>query len=220
MTVKGIYLHYLDLQVDKFGRRPFFLIGTVGCLVALIFEAALTATYLGSNNQAGLSAAVFFVWFFIAFWCCFMDATQFVYVAEIWPNHLRSQGTAWGLAWFFLTSEVTLVAAPIALNAISWKFYLVLICPTVVYLPIVYFMFPETKGRTLEEIGEIFGDKNIAAHWYGISEEEKQKIAHDALQLTEDGRIQSETDLKPPENDVEKKEESNPEGTEKVSNSS
>lgn len=44
-------------------------------------------------------------------------------------------------------------------------------------------MFPETKGRTLEEIGELFGDTHVAAHWYGISEEEKRKIAHDALQV-------------------------------------
>ena len=108
-------------QVDRFGRRPFFLIGICGCLTALICEAALTARFLGGTNQAGLSAAVFFIWFYILFWCCFMDATQFVYLAEIWPNHLRSQGTAWGLGWFFLTSEVTLVAAPVALNDVGWK---------------------------------------------------------------------------------------------------
>ena len=58
-----------------------------------------------------------------------------------------------------------------------------------VYLPVLYFLFPETKRRTLEEIGEIFGDKNVAAHWYGISDEEKRKIAHDAMKLTDDGRI-------------------------------
>jgi hypothetical protein len=77
----------------------------------------------------------------------------------------------------------------------------------VLYVPTIYFLFPETKGRTLEEIGEIFGDKHVAAHWYNISEEEKKKIAHDAMMLTEDGRIPSDTSLKPPENDVERKEE-------------
>lgn len=56
-------------------------------------------------------------------------------------------------------------------------------------------MFPETKRRTLEEIGELFGDKHVVAHWYGISEEEKRQIAHDAMQLTEDGRLPEKADL-------------------------
>ena len=141
------------------------------------------------------------------FWCSCVDATQFVYVSEIWPNHLRSQGTAWGLAWFFLTSEVTLVAAPVALNAIGWKFYLVLICPTVIYIPIIYFMFPETKGRTLEEIGEIFGDKHVVAHWYGISEDEKRRLEHQAMNITEDGKLHDDADLKAPDFETERKEE-------------
>jgi hypothetical protein len=102
----------------------------------------LTATYLNTTNTAGLNAAVFFIWFFILWWCFFVDATQYVYVSEIWPNHLRSQGTAWGLAFFYLASEITLVAAPVALNSIGWRFYLVLIVPSVCYIAAVWFLFP------------------------------------------------------------------------------
>lgn len=70
-----------------------------------------------------------------------------------------------------------------------------LICPTTVYIPIIYFLFPETKGRTLEEIGAIFGDKHVAAHWYGISEEEKRKIGEQAMNISADGRLPEGTDL-------------------------
>lgn len=70
--------------------------------------------------------------------------------------------------------------------------YLVCLCPTAVYLPIIYFFFPETKGRTLEEIGSLFGDKHIAAHWYGISEEEREKIHQGALHLDQTGGIHDE----------------------------
>jgi MFS family permease len=107
--------------VDRIGRRPLLLTGTAGVLVSQIFLAALSATYLGTNHHAGLSATVLFLWLAIFFWCFCMDATQYVYVSEIWPNHLRSQGTALGLACFFLFSEVTLVAAPVALNNVGWK---------------------------------------------------------------------------------------------------
>jgi hypothetical protein len=59
---------------------------------------------------------------------------------------------ALGIGSFYLASEITLVAAPIGLNKIGWKFYLVIIIPSIFYVAIIYFMFPETKNRTLEEI--------------------------------------------------------------------
>lgn len=62
--------------VDRFGRKPLLLIGTSGCLLCLIFEAALTATYLGTNNQNGLNACVFFIWLFITFWCFCMVSRE------------------------------------------------------------------------------------------------------------------------------------------------
>jgi hypothetical protein len=51
--------------------------------------------------------------FYIFWWCFFVDATQYVYVSEIFPNHLRPHGVAFGLSAFYLASEVTLVAAPV-----------------------------------------------------------------------------------------------------------
>jgi len=177
------------LFVDRFGRRKFMLIGSTGCVVSVIFLCALTAEFLGTSNTAGLRAAVFFIFFYIFWWCFFIDATQYVYLSEIFPNHLRSQGVALGLSAFYLASEVTLVGAPVALNAIGWKFYLVLICPSIVYIMLIYLLFPETKGRSLEEIGELFGDTNIAGHWYGLTEEEKAKLHEEALALTKSGGI-------------------------------
>lgn len=163
--------------VDSMGRRRFLLTGTSGCITCLIFMAALTAEFLGTSNTAGLRATVFFFFFFVFWWCFFMDATQYVYLSEIFPHHLRSQGVALGMVAFFLSSEVSLVAAPVALNEIGWRFYLVLIVPSVIYLGIIYFFFPETKGRSLEEMGALFGDEaNVVAHWYGISEEERDRI--------------------------------------------
>ena len=159
-------------SVDRFGRRTYLLTGTVGCIVSLIFLCALSAQYLGSDHLPGLRAAVFFMFFFIFWWSFFMDATQYVYVAEIFPNHLRPQGVALGLTVFYLASEVTLVGAPVALDRIGWKFYLVLIIPSACYLVTLYFLFPETKGKTLEEIGALFGDTNVATVTEGERMEE------------------------------------------------
>ena len=68
------------------------------------------------------------------------NRTQYVYISEIFPNHLRPQGVALGIAAFYLGSEITLIGAPVALNEIGWKFYLVLICPSVVYIGLIWFL--------------------------------------------------------------------------------
>lgn len=52
----------------------------------------------------------------------------------------------------YLADIVLLVAGPIALNNITWKFFFVLIVPTFLNIIFVYFMCPETKGRSLVRI--------------------------------------------------------------------
>lgn len=174
------------IYVDRYGRRRFLLIGSIGCVVSLIFLCALSAEYLGTDSIAGLRAAVFFAFFYIFWWCFFMDATQYIYVTEIFPNHLRTQGVALGISSFYLASEVILVGAPVALANIGWKFYLVLIVPSLFYIAVIYFLFPETKGRTLEEIGTLFGDEaHVALNWYNATDEERARMAEAAFQEME-----------------------------------
>lgn len=93
------------------------------------------------------------------------------YVAEIFPHRLRSQGVALGLSFFYLASKVTPVAAPVALQSIGWRFCVLGAHHSVGCLhrpppPTIVLLFPETKGRTLEEIGASFGDEYVASHWY------------------------------------------------------
>lgn len=48
---------------------------------------------------------------------------------------------------------------PIAMKALGWKYYIVFCCILACLLVIIYFLFPETRGHTLEEIREIFEGK-------------------------------------------------------------
>lgn len=75
----------------------------------------------------------------------------------------------------YLADIIILVAGPIALDKISWKFFFVLICPTALHILFVYFMCPETKGRSLEDINAQFGEQ-VAIHYYGATDNEKQEF--------------------------------------------
>ena len=51
------------------------------------------------------------------------------------------------------------VVTPIAIEAISWKYFMIFVICDVVFIIIFYLFFPETKNKSLEEIGAIFGDE-------------------------------------------------------------
>lgn len=76
----------------------------------------------------------------------------------------------------YLGAIIILVAGPIALDVIKWKFYLVLIIPTALHLVNIYFMFPETMQRSLEDINVAFGEQ-VAVHYYHASKDEEALYA-------------------------------------------
>jgi sugar porter (SP) family MFS transporter len=161
----------LACLVEKVGRRPMFLTCFSGMLVTYIIWTALSARFqdTGFSNH-GLSQGVLAMIFLYYF--CYgigLNGVPILYFTEILPYHLRAKGmTITG----FTTNLVLIYNGfvnPIALEAISWKYYIVYCCIIVVELVIAYFAFPETKGRTLENVSEVFGDD--AAH-------EKQQVQH------------------------------------------
>lgn len=88
-----------------------------------------------------------------------VDGGQFVYLGEIFPNHLRAKGISLGMAGLNVINIIWLQVAPTAFENIGWKFYLCFIVPGTVMGLIIWFWFPNTKGIPLEEVAAIFGDE-------------------------------------------------------------
>lgn len=112
-----------------------------------------------------------------------MDASQFLYLSEIFPTAIRGQGTAVGMTAWYSAQIIILVAGPIALAKIGWKFLLVMIVPTTLYFFLIYFLFPETRQKSLEDINEAFGEVTVV-HYAGATAAEEQEY-HKAI----DGEI-------------------------------
>jgi MFS family permease len=180
---------FTALCIDRIGRRPFLLIGIGGIIMTNIFECALQANFLGTDNVAGQRAGVFFIFLFIFFWSSFLDASQYLYLSEIFPTHIRSQGIAFGTFGMYVGTIIVLTTGPIALDVITWKFFLVLILMPAVEWVGIFFFLPETKQRSLDDINQAFGEK-VALHYYGATKEEEdvyEKVIHGNVASGESG---------------------------------
>ncbi len=109
--------------------------------------------------------------------CC-IDANTFVYCSEIFPSHFRSYGTAWSLCVLFISAMIYLEAAPTALAEVGWKYFLLFIVLTLLNVIFIWWYFPETKGLSLEEIGEVFGD-DVAVHLTNLTAAERELLDKD-----------------------------------------
>lgn len=149
--------------VDRFPRPKYMGVGILGAQMTLIIEAALVANFVPSDNTAALQAAVAMFFVYQIFYGAMLDGTQFSYLGEIFPTHLRAKGICLGVAMISLMNIIWLQSAPTAFDTIGWKFYLALIIPGTLGGFVVFFLFPDTHDRPLEEIAEIFGDKDEVA---------------------------------------------------------
>jgi hypothetical protein len=74
------------------------------------------------------------------------------YLVELWPYALRSRGIAFFQFFGRSANFFTTFVNPIGLDNIAWKWLIVYCCWLAYEIVFVWFMFPETFGRTLEEL--------------------------------------------------------------------
>ncbi|KAF5365193.1 hypothetical protein D9758_005320 [Tetrapyrgos nigripes] len=75
---------------------------------------------------------------------------------EILPLHARAKGTAIGISSNWIWNFAIVMITPIILNRLQWKAYLIFVATNALFVPVVYFLYPETSRLSLEEIDLLF----------------------------------------------------------------
>ncbi|KAI9608554.1 hypothetical protein H4Q26_004737 [Puccinia striiformis f. sp. tritici PST-130] len=150
---------------------PWFLIDTIGrrklLISSVLVMGSIFAVLAGVVKQIeerpndsfvyGVVATIFCFLYFGAFTTGF-QATVWVYPPEILPVRIRAKGTALATACNWLINFAVVEIFPPAVDNIGWKTYLIFMCFNFSFAPIMYMFYPETKGKSLEEIDLLFGD--------------------------------------------------------------
>ncbi|KAJ3883204.1 general substrate transporter [Lentinula edodes] len=138
--------------IDRIGRRKLMIFGGVGQCLTMVLLAVLGSI----NNSAAdiVSAVLLFV--FNSFFAIGWLGMTWLYPAEIVGLRMRGPANALSTAsnWTF-NFLVVMITGP-AFQNISWKTYIVFAALNAFIIPIVYFFFPETAGRSLEDMDVVF----------------------------------------------------------------
>ncbi len=148
-TMLGVFL------IDKLGRKTLMYIGSVGYIISLGLVAM--AFFLGWEGMA----VPVFLFMFIAAHAIGQGAVIWVFISEIFPNHLRASGQAFGSSTHWILAAIIPSLIPMLFTSVGVGVVFLFFAVMMVFqLLFVYFIMPETKGVPLEELSKkLIGSK-------------------------------------------------------------
>lgn len=149
-TLLGVFL------IDKLGRKTLMYFGSVGYIISLGLVA--TAFFLGWEGMA----VPVFLFMFIASHAIGQGSVIWVFISEIFPNHLRASGQAFGSSTHWVLAAIIPSLIPMLFSSIGvgvvFLFFTIMM---VFQLLFVIFVMPETKGVSLEELSKKLIKKKV-----------------------------------------------------------
>ncbi|KAL9106162.1 MAG: hypothetical protein Q9227_008754 [Pyrenula ochraceoflavens] len=141
-------------NVEKWGRRKLLLFGASGqafcyLIITVLLRFSEKPGYAHAHEVASASIAFFFLYY--VFFGIGLQGVPWLYPTEINSLSMRTKGAALGYSTIV---EIT----PIGIDSLKWKFYIIWTVFNAAFVPIIYFFFPETTNRTLEDIDRLFRD--------------------------------------------------------------
>jgi sugar porter (SP) family MFS transporter len=147
--------------IDKFGRKKLLIVGSVGMIIFL----SLGATTFTGNSETNSLLVVYLVGF-IVFFAFSQGAVIWVFISEIFPNSVRSQGGSLGGTTHWVMAAIITTIFPSILEGDkpgtfnraggqwSFTFFAAMMLLQLIF---IWRVMPETKGKSLEQIQKDLG---------------------------------------------------------------
>uniref|UniRef100_A0A0B7KI59 Major facilitator superfamily (MFS) profile domain-containing protein n=1 Tax=Bionectria ochroleuca TaxID=29856 RepID=A0A0B7KI59_BIOOC len=145
------------MLVDVLGRRRLFQWSAIGMTVSYIIWTILNSRFDATGSASFGYAVIPMLFIFYFHYDIALTPLLYSYPTELFPYEWRS----WGVAFTLIITNVVLIIGqvcnPIALAQLGWKYYILFCVLDAIFIVEVWFLFPETKGKSLEELADIFG---------------------------------------------------------------
>ncbi|KAL5323970.1 hypothetical protein ACEPPN_008512 [Leptodophora sp. 'Broadleaf-Isolate-01'] len=150
--------------LDRFGRKSILLWGSVGMFISHFSISILVGLYSSdwpSHRPEGWTSVVFLLFYMISFGASW-GPVPWAMPAEIFPSSLRAKGVAISTCSNWLNNFIIgLVTPPLVQNTgLGAYFFFAVFC--LGSFAWTYFFVPETNGKTLEQMDEVFKDRGNA----------------------------------------------------------
>lgn len=84
----------------------------------------------------------------------------FLIPTEIFPSEMRAQGNGFGITGWAIGVGWTVLVNPIMFAHLESRTYFLFAGLNLIWIPIVYLLYPETRNRSLESIEALFSSKS------------------------------------------------------------
>ena len=132
--------------IDKLGRKTLLLIGSLGMVVAM---GGVAAIFYTDSHQ---SLLVWLLMMFIVFFAVSQGSVIWVYIAEVFPSRVRSKGQSLGSSSHWVMNAIVAGSFPYIAAKSHAAPFLFFAAMMLLQFFVVLFVYPETKGKSLEEI--------------------------------------------------------------------
>ncbi|KAL9127829.1 MAG: hypothetical protein Q9217_003369 [Psora testacea] len=146
-------------NVERWGRRKMMIYAAAGqaasyAIITALLRYSELSGYAHKKEVASASVAFFFTYYI--FFGIGFQGVPWLYPTEINSLSMRTKGAAVGTASNWAFNFMVVEITPIGIQNLRWKFYVIWTVFNASFIPIVYLFYPETAGRTLEDIDRMF----------------------------------------------------------------
>ncbi|RSH86369.1 uncharacterized protein EHS24_004618 [Apiotrichum porosum] len=147
------------LYIERFGRRRLYMVTITIMTVSMGVQIAFMAVTAEHPNVGKGAIATIFI--FMTAYSVGPNPIWLLYLTEMLPFELRTAGIAVATFTFAIWTIFGNYIVPIAFAHIGYKYYYVPLAVNIVSLVIFFLYVKETKGRTLEEMAQVFDGPTV-----------------------------------------------------------